>query len=182
MSLDQCLHSLFGVSKAAADLLVQEYGRYFGLRTMVFRGGCLTGPQHSAAELHGFLAYLVRCILTGREYKIFGYGGKQVRDNIHSYDLVQALHHAFRAPRAGEVYNIGGGRHSNVSMLEAIRKVERLSGKRARTAYVDENRKGDHKWYVSDVAKLKAHFPGWGFTYDTDAILAELVDQIARRA
>jgi CDP-paratose 2-epimerase len=182
MSVDQCTHSLFGVSKLAADVLVQEYGRYYGMKTMVFRGGCLTGPLHSGTELHGFLAYLVSCILTGREYRIFGYKGKQVRDNIHSRDLVNAFYHAYQNPRAGEVYNMGGARFSNISMIEAIAKIEKLTGKRAVTTYVDENRVGDHIWYVSNVNKFKKHYPEWDFQYDIDRILSDLVEGIGGRS
>jgi CDP-paratose 2-epimerase len=181
MSVDQCKHSLFGVSKLAADMMVQEYGLYFGMNTMVFRGGCLTGPLHSATELHGFLAYLMTCILTGREYRIFGYGGKQVRDNIHSYDLVNAFYHAFRAPRSGEVYNMGGARHSNISMLEAIEKIEAFTGKKAVTTYAEDNRIGDHIWYISNVGKFKSHYPNWEFTYDIDLILNDMINSIDRR-
>jgi CDP-paratose 2-epimerase len=181
MSVDQCTHSLFGVSKLAADALVQEYGLYFGMKTMVFRGGCLTGPLHSGAELHGFLAYLVQCILTGTEYRIFGYKGKQVRDNLHAYDLVSAFHHAFQAPRSGEVYNMGGSRFANVSMLEAIEKIEVLTGRKARTSYVEENRIGDHIWYISDVSKFQSHFPAWQLRYDIDTTLAEMVEAISAR-
>ncbi|MFA6048910.1 MAG: NAD-dependent epimerase/dehydratase family protein [Candidatus Micrarchaeia archaeon] len=173
MSIDQSLHSLFGVSKTAADLLVQEYGKYFGLNTSVFRGGCLTGPAHSGTELHGFLAYLVKCISTGREYTIYGYNGKQVRDNIHSRDLVKAFYEVYKRPMKGEAYNIGGSRHSNVSMLEAIQKIEEITGKKANVQYVEKNRVGDHKWYVSDVSKFKRHYPDWSFEYDTDRILRE---------
>lgn len=181
MSVDQCKHSLFGVSKLAADAMVQEYGLYFGMKTMVFRGGCLTGPLHSGAALHGFLAYLVKCILSGDEYQIFGYKGKQVRDNIHALDLVSAFYEAFKAPRSGEVYNIGGGRFSNISMLEAIRKIEGLTGNQARTRYLDENRVGDHIWYISDVSKFQRHYPNWKFTYDIDQTLKEMVEAIATR-
>jgi CDP-paratose 2-epimerase len=182
MSVDQCKHSLFGVSKLAADVMVQEYGRYFGMKTMVFRGGCLTGPLHSGTELHGFLAYLVTCILTGREYRIFGYKGKQVRDNIHSYDLVNAFYHAFKNPRVGEVYNMGGSRFSNISMIEAITRIEQLTGKTAVTTYVDDNRIGDHIWYVSNVDKFKKHYPGWDFAYDMDRILGDLIAGIGERS
>jgi CDP-paratose 2-epimerase len=182
MSVDQCKHSLFGVSKLAADVMVQEYGRYFGMKTMVFRGGCLTGPLHSGTELHGFLAYLVTCILTGREYRIFGYKGKQVRDNIHSHDLVNAFYHAFKKPRVGEVYNMGGARFSNISMIEAIAKIEQLTGKTAVTTYVDDNRIGDHIWYVSNVDKFKEHYPDWDFTYDMDRILGDLIEGIGERS
>lgn len=181
MSIDNTKHSLFGASKVAADVLVQEYGKYFGLKAMTFRGGCLTGPLHSGAELHGFLAYLIKCILTGKEYRIFGYKGKQVRDNIHCYDLVNAFYHAFQNPRIGEVYNMGGARHSNISMLEAIEKIEQLSGKKANYTYVDENRIGDHIWYISNVNKFKKHFPNWEFKYDIDMILEDMVNGIEQR-
>jgi CDP-paratose 2-epimerase len=182
MSVDQCKHSLFGVSKLAADVMVQEYGRYFGMKTMVFRGGCLTGPLHSGTELHGFLAYLITCILTGREYSIFGYKGKQVRDNIHSHDLINAFYHAFKAPRVGEVYNMGGARFSNISMIEAIAEIEELTDKKAVTTYVDNNRVGDHIWYVSNVDKFKKHYPDWEFEYDIDRILRDMVEGIGERS
>lgn len=174
MSLDHCTHSIFGVSKAAADLMVQEYGRYFGMRTGVFRGGCLTGPAHSPAQLHGFLAYLVQAIVRGLPYTIIGYRGKQVRDNIHSADVVRAFHHFFKRPRGGEVYNIGGGRHSNVSVLEAVDKVEALTGRRARIRHSRRHRVGDHMWYISDMARFQSHYPSWHYTYDGDRILEEL--------
>jgi len=174
MSLDQTKHSIFGASKAAADIMVQEYGRYFGLNTGVFRGGCLTGPAHSAAELHGFLAYLVKCIATAKKYTIFGYKGKQVRDNIHSYDLVNMFWHFHRRPRPGEVYNAGGGRHSNISMLEAIQKIEKLLGKKTIISYKNQNRIGDHIWYVSDVSKFRSHYPRWHYTHTIDSILKEM--------
>lgn len=181
MRIDQSTHSLFGVSKLAADLMVQEYGRYFGMKTMVFRGGCLTGPMHSGTELHGFLAYLVKCIVSGKPYQILGYKGKQVRDNIHSFDLVNAFYHAFKNPRSGEVYNIGGSRHSNVSMIEAIEKVESISGKKASYTYTETNRQGDHIWYISDVSKFKRHYPDWDFTFNINAILQEMVTAIESR-
>jgi CDP-paratose 2-epimerase len=174
MSIDNCLHSLFGASKIAADILVQEYGKYFRLNTACFRGGCLTGPAHSSTKLHGFLAYLVKCIAAGREYTIFGYRGKQVRDNIHSYDLVNAFYHFYKKPRKGEVYNMGGSRYSNISMLEAIGKIEKLLGKKAKIKYVEKNRKGDHIWYISDVSKFKKHYSRWDFRYDIDMIIEEL--------
>ncbi len=174
MSIDQTLHSVFGASKVAADALVQEYGKYFGLNTGVFRGGCLTGPGHSAAELHGFLAYLVKCIAMEKPYTIFGYKGKQVRDNIHAYDLVQMFWHFHQHPRKGEVYNVGGGRQANLSILEAIAKIEKLTGKKANIVYKDEPRVGDHIWYVSDLSKFKSHYPLWDITYGIDATLAEL--------
>jgi len=176
MSIDSCKHSLFGASKVAADVLVQEYGKYFGLKTACFRGGCLTGPAHSGAELHGFLAYLIKCIASERKYRIFGYKGKQVRDNIHSYDLVNMFWHFHQKPRSGEVYNAGGARQSNVSMLEAIEKIENILGKKAVYEYVETNRIGDHIWYVSDVSKFKAHYPDWDFTYDIDMILKEICE------
>jgi len=174
MSVDYCKHSLFGASKLAGDILVQEYGRYFGLKTGVFRGGCLTGPAHSGTELHGFLAYLIKCAASGREYAIFGYNGKQVRDNIHSFDLVNMFWHFAQNPRSGEVYNAGGSRHSNISILEAIEKVEKILGKKAVYEYIPENRVGDHIWYISDVTKFKAHYPEWEFKYDIDMILEEI--------
>lgn len=174
MSIDQTTHSLFGVSKSAADLLVQEYGRYFGMKTVCFRGGCLTGPAHSGAELHGFLAYLMKCTATGRPYRVFGYKGKQVRDNIHSRDLVDAFWQFFRAPRTAEVYNMGGGLHCNCSMLEAIALCEEISGKKLDWTYVDDNRIGDHIWWISGIGKFKKHFPEWSLQYDLKAILEEI--------
>jgi CDP-paratose 2-epimerase len=181
MSVDQNLHSLFGASKLAADVLVQEYGRYFGLKTGVFRGGCLTGPAHSSAELHGFLAYLMQCALTGRPYSVFGYRGKQVRDNIHSHDLVTAFEHFLRAPRSGEVYNIGGSRHSHCSLLEAVGACERLTGRRMTLRFEETARRGDHQWYVSDVRKFRRHYPGWSYTYGAEEIYAELYDGLRQR-
>ena len=176
MSIDASKHSIFGASKVAADVLVQEYGKYFNLNTACFRGGCLTGPNHSGAQLHGFLAYLIKCIATGQKYSIFGYKGKQVRDNIHSYDLVNSFWHFHQNPRQGEVYNMGGSRHSNISMLEAIEKVEKLLGKKAIYEYKDDNRIGDHIWYISDVRKFQKHYPDWKFKYDIDAILKEICE------
>jgi len=174
MSLDQTTHSLFGVSKTAADLLVQEYGRYFGLATGVFRGGCLTGPGHAGAPQHGFLAYLMKCAVTGREYIIYGYKGKQVRDNIHSADLVAAFE-AFRgAPRPGEVYNMGGSRFSHCSMREAIAICESITGRPMKTRYTEQNRIGDHIWWVSNVNKFRAHYPEWRLTWDVPAILRDI--------
>ena len=170
MPIDHTLHSLFGASKVAADVLVQEYGRYFGLRTGVFRGGCLTGPNHSPTKLHGFLAYLMKCTAAGTPYTIFGYQGKQVRDNIHSTDLIAAFDFFFRAPRAGEVYNIGGGRFSNCSMLEAIAICEEVAGRKLAWAYSESNRKGDHVWYVSDLAKFQSHYPAWRLRHDVRSI------------
>lgn len=174
MSVDNSKHSIFGASKVAADIMVQEYGKYFGLRTGVFRGGCLTGPAHSGAQLHGFLAYLVKCIAKRRPYTIFGYKGKQVRDNIHAFDLVNMFWHFYQNPRCGEVYNAGGSRNSNISMLEAIEKIETITNKKAQYEYRDENRSGDHIWYISDVSKFKEHYPAWNFTYDIDRILEEI--------
>jgi CDP-paratose 2-epimerase len=174
MSIDQCKHSIFGASKVAADVMVQEYGRYFDMKTAVFRGGCLTGPGHSGAELHGFLSYLMKCAITGREYHIFGYKGKQVRDNIHSHDLVNCFQQVAKAPRVGEVYNIGGSRHSNCSMQEAIAMCEEIVGKKMNVAYVETNRIGDHIWWISDVRKFQAHYPEWRYEYDVRAILEEI--------
>lgn len=177
MRLDQTKHSIFGASKAAADLMVQEYGRYFNLKTAVFRGGCLTGPNHAGAELHGFLAYLAKCVATGRQYNIFGYKGKQVRDNIHSYDLVNAFWHFYKKPRVAEVYNMGGGRHSNISMKEAIVKLEKITGKKANVKYSKNNRIGDHIWYISDVSKFQKHYPKWQYKYGIDDILKEICEK-----
>jgi CDP-paratose 2-epimerase len=181
MSIDQTKHSLFGASKVAADVLVQEYGRYFGMKAVIFRGGCLTGPSHSGAELHGFLAYLMKCAVTGREYRIFGYKGKQVRDNIHSSDLVNAFWHFYNHPRAGEVYNMGGSRFSNCSMMEAIKKCENISGNRMKTAYVETNRIGDHIWWISDVSKFSLHYPDWCLTKNIEDILGEIYSTNASR-
>ncbi len=181
MSVDQNLHSLFGASKLAADILVQEYGRYFGMKTACFRGGCLTGSGHSGAELHGFLAYLMKCAIEGKPYTVFGYGGKQVRDNIHAHDLVEAFWHFFQNPRSGEVYNIGGGRHANCSMLEAIATCERLTGRAMDWTYDETNRAGDHIWYISDVRRFQSHFPDWRYRHDMDAIFKELFDGTSAR-
>jgi CDP-paratose 2-epimerase len=174
MSIDASTHSLFGVSKVAADLLVQEYGRYFGLKTACFRGGCLTGPNHSGAQLHGFLAYLMKCALTGHPYTVYGYEGKQVRDNIHSYDLVNMFWHFYRQPRCGEVYNAGGSRHSNCSMLEAIAACERICGKPLQWSYSPTHRIGDHIWWVSDISKFRRHYPQWEFRYGIEEILQQI--------
>lgn len=165
MRIDQSKHSLFGASKVAADVLVQEYGRYFGMNTACFRGGCLTGPGHSGAELHGFLSYLVKCCVMGTPYTIHGYKGKQVRDNIHSYDLVNMFWHFYRAPKAGAVYNAGGGRHSNCSMLEAIEFAQQITGRKMNYTLTDKNRIGDHIWYISDVGRFQRDYPGWSYTY-----------------
>jgi CDP-paratose 2-epimerase len=174
MSIDQTKHSLFGASKVAADVLVQEYGRYFGMKTAIFRGGCLTGPAHAGTELHGFLAYLMKCTATGRPYRVFGYKGKQVRDNIHSHDLVEAFWQFAQKPRVAEVYNMGGSRHSNCSMLEAISLCEEISGKKLNWTYVEDNRIGDHIWYVSDVRKFQKHYPDWKYRYGLKEILNEI--------
>lgn len=174
MSIDSSKHSVFGASKVAADVMVQEYGRYFGMKTACFRGGCLTGPNHSGAQLHGFLAYLMKCAATGKEYSVFGYKGKQVRDNIHSYDLVNMFWHYYKKPRPGEVYNAGGSRHSNCSMLEAVKMCEEITGKKMKTRYVPTNRIGDHIWWISDVKKFQTHYPDWKYTYGVKDILAEI--------
>ena len=181
MSIDLSTHSLFGVSKAAADLLVQEYGRYFGLQTVCFRGGCLTGPQHAGAQLHGFLAYLMRCTVTATSYTVLGYGGKQVRDNIHSADLVAAFE-AFRAdPKPGAVYNIGGGRRSNCSVLEAIEACERIAGRELDWSLDAANRVGDHRWWISDVSAFEADYPVWQPRFGTEEILTEMHEANAER-
>ena len=174
MSIDRSTHSLFGVSKASADLLVQEYGRYFDMPTVCFRGGCLTGPQHAGAELHGFLAYLMKCVVEGLPYTVFGYGGKQVRDNIHCADLVSAFAAFAEAPRSSAVYNIGGGRRSNCSMLEAIEACERISGLQLEWTLRDENRIGDHRWWISDLSDFETDYPGWSLNYGIEEILTEI--------
>ena len=173
-SIDQSKHSLFGASKVAADVLVQEYGRYFGLKCCALRGGCLTGPNHSGVELHGFLSYLIKCNLAGRKYNIFGYKGKQVRDNIHSFDVVRFMHEFYKSPRCGEVYNIGGGRANSVSILEAFEKIAAISGKAMQYEYVDQNRAGDHICYISDLSKMKAHYPGWDLTKSLDDVFQDI--------
>jgi len=176
LSVDHTMHSLFGVSKLAADLLVQEYGRYFGMKTACFRGGCLTGPNHSGTQLHGFLAYLMKCAVTETPYSIFGYKKKQVRDNIHSADLIRAFHQFFEHPRSAEVYNIGGGRTSNCSMLEAVALCERITRKKLHTQYVEENRRGDHIWWISDLSHFQEHYPSWQLQYDVPSILKEIYE------
>jgi len=181
MSIDHSLHSLFGVSKLAADVLVQEYGRYFGMKSACFRGGCLTGPNHSGTQLHGFLAYLMKCAATETPYKVFGYKGKQVRDNIHSADLIRAFHEFFLKPRSGEVYNMGGGAGSNCSMLEAISMCEQIAGKRLLWEYHEDNRRGDHIWWVSDLSKFKSHYKNWAVQYTVPKILQEIHDQNIER-
>ncbi|RMG02903.1 MAG: NAD-dependent epimerase/dehydratase family protein [Acidobacteria bacterium] len=176
MPIDQSLHSLFGASKVAADILVQEYGRYFGMYTACFRGGCLTGPNHSGAQMHGFLAYLMRCAMTNTPYTIFGYKGKQVRDNIHSSDLIRAFDAFFRKPRVAEVYNIGGGRESNCSVLEAIQICEQITGRNLHWTYSNTNRSGDHIWWISDLSRFKSHYPEWQLHYDVQKILREIFE------
>jgi CDP-paratose 2-epimerase len=173
--IDQTLHSLFGASKAAADLVAQEYGRYFGMKTCIFRGGCLTGPSHSGVELHGFLSYLVKVALTGGTYSVFGYQAKQVRDNIHSHDVVCAIEAFAANPRPGEVYNLGGGRQNSVSMLEAIAKITEMTGKKLNWKYVEEARKGDHICYISDLRKFQSHYPSWSITKSLDTIFQEII-------
>jgi CDP-paratose 2-epimerase len=184
MRIDRCLHSLFGASKAAADVMTQEYGRYFGLKTGTFRGGCLTGPNHSGVELHGFLNYLFKVAKEGGEYSIFGYKGKQVRDNIHSFDVIAAFEAFYQAPRPGEVYNLGGCRANSCSVLEAISAAEELTGRRLRVTYKDENRKGDHICYISDMTKFRTHYPTWSITKSLAEIYSQLVGGAgeARRA
>jgi CDP-paratose 2-epimerase len=176
MTIDQSTHSLFGASKVAADLLVQEYGRYFGMKTACFRGGCLTGPSHSGTQLHGFLAYLVKCAATQTPYTIFGYQGKQVRDNIHSADLIRAFDAFFRAPRCGAVYNIGGGRHSNCSLVEAIGLCENLVGREVEWRYAEQNRTGDHQWWISDLSRFQNDYPQWQLEYDVPEIIREIYE------
>ena len=176
MSIDACTHSLFGVSKTSADLLTQEYAKYFGLKTAVFRGGCLTGPMHAGAELHGFLAYLVQCIITGKKYTVFGYKGKQVRDNIHANDLTDMFMHFHQDPKENAVYNAGGGRDNSISILEAIEKISQLSGKIPEIDFEDTNRVGDHQWYITDNSKFKEDYPSWRLTYSIDNLLEEMVN------
>jgi CDP-paratose 2-epimerase len=173
-SIDQSKHSLFGSSKVASDIMVQEYGRYFGMKTCCLRGGCLTGPNHSGVELHGFLSYLIKCNVEGRTYKVYGYLGKQVRDNIHAFDVARFMHAFFEDPRSGEVYNIGGGRQNSVSILEAFDELASLSGKTMNYEYLDKNREGDHICYVSDLSKMRRHYPGWDITKSLDDIFVEI--------
>lgn len=182
MSIDESKHSLFGASKVAADVLVQEYGRYFDMRTGVFRGGCLTGPAHSGAQLHGFLAYLVQCVVSGTPYSVFGYKGKQVRDNIHSDDLVAAFWEFAKNPRPGAVYNIGGSRYANCSVLEAIEISERVAGRSLNFAITDDNRSGDHIWWISDVRRFQSDYPGWRYQHDLTTIIEEIIAAVTSRA
>lgn len=182
MSLDHTTHSIFGASKVAADVLVQEYGKYFGMLTATFRGGCLTGPAHSGAKLHGFLSYLMKCNITKEHYTIFGYKGKQVRDNIHSYDLVNMFWHFYQNPKSGgQVYNAGGSRYSNCSMLEAIDQCENISGNKMNFSYTDDNRIGDHIWYISDITKFKNDYPEWEYKYDINDILTAIFNSMKSR-
>lgn len=174
MSIDQTKHSLFGASKVAADVVAQEYGKYFNMNVGVFRGGCLTGPKHSGTQLHGFLSYLMKCAISGDKYTVFGYKGKQVRDNIHSWDLVNMFWNFHQAPRQGEVYNAGGGRFSNCSMQEAIAICEKITGKPMNYAYSETNRIGDHIWWISDTSKFESHFPGWKLHYNVEDILRQI--------
>ncbi len=180
-TIDQSKHSLFGASKVAADVMVQEYGRYFGMPTCCLRGGCLTGPNHSGVELHGFLSYLVKCNLEGREYKVFGYKGKQVRDNIHSLDVARFIHAFATAPRCGEVYNLGGGKANSCSILEAFALAEKFTGRAQVHTYVEENRVGDHICYYSDLRKMRAHYPAWDITKSLEQTIREIVEAWQRR-
>jgi CDP-paratose 2-epimerase len=182
LSIDQSKHSLFGASKVAADVIVQEYGRYFGMPTCCLRGGCLTGPNHSGVELHGFLSYLVKCNLEGREYRVFGYKGKQVRDNIHSLDVALFMAAFVKVPRVAEVYNLGGGKSNSCSILEAFAITEIFSGKKQRYAYVDENRIGDHICYYSDLRKMKTHYPDWDITQSLEETIRQIVEAWQQRA
>jgi len=181
-SIDNSMHSIFGASKVAADVMVQEYGRYFQMPTCCIRGGCLTGPNHAGVELHGFLSYLIKCNLEGRTYRIFGYKGKQVRDNIHSYDVANFMHQFIQSPRAGEVYNLGGGRQNSISILEGFRLIEQISGRKMRYEYVDQSRKGDHICYISDLTKLREHYPKWQITKDLRTTFVEIFDAWSTRS
>ena len=180
--IDQSKHSLFGASKVAADVMVQEYGRYFGMPTCALRGGCLTGPNHSGVELHGFLSYLIKCNLQDLTYRVFGYKGKQVRDNIHSHDVVQFMRRFIEAPRHGEVYNLGGGRNNSISILEAFDRISSISGKKMKYEYVDQNRSGDHICYISNLDKIKAHYPGWNITKDLQTTFFEIYESWVKRS
>ena len=180
-SIDQCKHSLFGASKVAGDIMVQEYGKYFNMPTCALRGGCLTGPNHSGVELHGFLSYLIKVNMEEREYTIFGYEGKQVRDNIHSYDVATFIHAFFENPRSGEVYNIGGGRDNSTSILEAFHRIENISGNKMRYKYSDQNRIGDHICYISNLAKMKSHYPKWQITKSLQTVFEEITESWEKR-
>ena len=180
--IDRTLHSLFGASKTAGDVMAQEYGRYFNMPVGIFRGGCLTGPSHSGVELHGYLSYLVKQVVSGGPYTIFGYKGKQVRDQIHSYDVVRAFEEFIKAPRPGEVYNLGGGRGNSASMMECITMVEDMTGKKLNSTYTDQNRIGDHICYISDLTKLKSHYPNWDITRSLSEICEEIVEAQSQKA
>ena len=181
MSIDNSTHSIFGASKVAADIMTQEYGKYFGIKTGTFRAGCLTGPFHSGVELHGFLSYLIKCAVSDITYTINGYKGKQVRDNLHSFDLVNMFWHFFKNPRVGEVYNVGGSRYSNCSLLEAIEKVQKITNKTLPTKYNDKHRKGDHIWWISDISKFKKHYPKWNFKYTLEKTILEIFSEMTNR-
>jgi CDP-paratose 2-epimerase len=178
MNIDYTKHSIFGASKVAADILVQEYGHYFDLKTACFRGGCLTGPNHSGAQLHGFLSYLMKCTMNGEHYTIYGYKGKQVRDNIHSYDLVNMFWQFYKSPRKGEVYNVGGSRHSNCSVLEAVTMCEQIAGKKLKVSYSEGNRNGDHIWWISDIRKFQSHYPEWSYKFNLNNILNDIYNSL----
>jgi CDP-paratose 2-epimerase len=180
--IDNSMHSIFGASKVAADVMVQEYGRYFQMPTCCLRGGCLTGPNHSGVELHGFLSYLIKCNLEGKTYKVFGYKGKQVRDNIHSLDVARFMNEFIQEPRIAQVYNLGGGRDNSVSILEAFALISEISGKKMNYEYVDQNRKGDHICYISDLAKMREHYPKWDITKDLNATFQEIFNAWQRRS
>ena len=181
MSIDNATHSIFGASKVAADIMTQEYGKYFGIKTGVFRAGCLTGPFHSGVKLHGFLSYLVKCAVYDIPYTINGYKGKQVRDNLHSHDLIKMFWHFYNNPKIGETYNVGGGRHSNCSLLEAINKIEKITNKKLSTKYINKHRKGDHIWWISDISKFTSHYPKWNFSYTLDKIITEIFSEMTKR-
>jgi CDP-paratose 2-epimerase len=181
MSIDRSMHSLFGVSKTAADLMVQEYGRYFAMPTVCFRGGCLTGPAHAGAPLHGFLSYLMKCTVSGEHYSVHGHGGKQVRDNIHSHDVARAFAAFHASPRIAAVYNLGGSRSSNCSILEAIQLCEQIAGRRLEHSFSDQARKGDHRWWISDVEEFARDYPDWSLEYDVPGVLREIHDHNAER-
>jgi CDP-paratose 2-epimerase len=181
-SIDNSTHSIFGASKAAADIMVQEYGRYFQMPTCCLRGGCLTGPNHSGVELHGFLSYLIKCNLEGRTYKIFGYKGKQVRDNVHAIDVARFMDQFIQSPRVAEVYNLGGGRQNSISIVEAFRLIGKISGKPMQHEYTDQNRKGDHICYISDLSKMREHYPKWDITKDLSTMFAEICESWVNRS
>ena len=181
MNIDNTTHSLFGASKVAADIMTQEYGKYFGIKTGIFRAGCLTGPFHSGVKLHGFLSYLIKCAIHDTTYIINGYKGKQVRDNLHSYDLINMFWHFYQNPKVGEVYNVGGARHSNCSVLEAIDQIQIITGKKIKNKYKNEHRKGDHIWWISNIDKFRNHYPDWKFSYDFKKIISEIASEMLDR-